>query len=104
MRFESPQSPFDDILNKLDSGEIIAGDKGIDTIVTPDGTEVRYQPEFETIYFPIGDVRAEFSLRSQTLELSETVSGKRVYNQNVERQARFLAKQWNEMGLFSTKQ
>lgn len=101
MGFEGPERlSIDQIQAGLHNGSIERGDPGSERITTPDGTEIMFYPEQQTIIFEVDEARAELSLNSGVVRLSENVSDKTIYNSGLEKKVRYLGSNWKKEGLF----
>lgn len=101
MGFEEPKPlSIDEIAAGLADGSIERGNHGTERIVTSDGTEIIFNTEHRTIKFEVDQIGVEIALESDNIRLSELVSDKTVYNQELEAKARNLATKWLSEGLF----
>ena len=67
MGFEGKRQSLDEILAAVDNGEITPGDKGYETITTPDGTDIRYSRTTGEISFTKDGIVSEAEISKDKL-------------------------------------
>ncbi len=101
----TPKTPAE-ILAALDSGEITRGDKGEETLISPEGTQVTFYRATGAIYFTDNGESVEAAITSSgrvdQIRIAEAVTGKTVFDRNRERLLKERVETWAQAGFFDS--